>query len=857
MSTVTIGGYPIQSIRGDGQVTATAYAGAVRSVTAGTTLTGADSLLVVTSGSTQTVNLPVPATVPVGRWFTVVNRGTAAVTLGSSPAGPTINGSATYSIAAGASVVVQTDGSNWLIASRSLAVGTAAGTVAAGDDGRLSDQRTPLDGSVTTAKLDAALASSLAQEMAADLELPTYPDGSTTATLVPRPVHADVRDHDAVGDGLTDDTAAVTAALAAAGSGGVAVIPAGFTIRLASSVTIPAGVTLQNHGTISLGSGAVIEVANVRASLTGGTVTASAGGASYMARIGRDGATIERVRFTGTNRTAAVRVSYEANTSSPGTIVGGAIRDCVFSGTAYAILKQHSATITRGFHVTGNRFENITGGDGIEWNVGADDRELLISDNILAGIARGAVANAGIAIGIAGGSYGGDPDEQTRQFAVTGNVIVGAHEGVHVEACNRFSVVGNHIAEMTSTAELTGSGVQVYGSTEFTIRGNTIIDSNRGVAVQYGGPAFAQSSDYVIAGNDAIGCATGIRAWCEGIGKTGKVLGNTATGCTVGFEIRGIGNWTVEGNTSTGCGSHTLNFTLLNSGLGSVVPVTLALADNVFHDAVNNATVTVTGVSNFSTVRDTGNSFSLGRALGSDGRVLHASAAPTSTELRVGDVVLNTAAATAGAPLGWLCTTAGSQQKIGSTHNFTATSGNDYVVCVSPGNPALAFDVGQRIVLAGAGAAGAALTTTIRRLYSESSEFRIGITDTVSTTVGSGTAITLPSTSVLVPFYPGSTDSQPGSDGWLKLHAGGNLDALITGTITRDSNGAPTSASVTWPDGTSGTYTATTVSTAFPGAVDAYTVTYAGSPTKTVTQSAVTRDSTSGAVTTRPAMTVA
>jgi hypothetical protein len=96
-----------------------------------------------------------------------------------------------------------------------------------------------------------------------------------------------------------------------------------------------------------------------------------------------------------------------------------------------------------------------------------------------------------------------------------------------------------------------------------------------------------------------------------------------------------------------------------------------------------------------------------------------------------------------------------------------------------------------------------------------------------------------------------------GSDAWLKLHAAGNLDALIVGVVTRDSNGAATSAGVVWPDGSAGTYTATTVSTAFPGAVDAYTVTWVGSSTKTVTQPAVTRDATAGAVTTRPAMTVA
>jgi len=82
-------------------------------------------------------------------------------------------------------------------------------------------------------------------------------------------------------------------------------------------------------------------------------------------------------------------------------------------------------------------------------------------------------------------------------------------------------------------------------------------------------------------------------------------------------------------------------------------------------------------------------------------------------------------------------------------------------------------------------------------------------------------------------------------------------EQIITGALTRDANGAVTSAAVTWPDGTAGVFTATTVSTAFPGAVDAYTITY-GNPTvlKTYTQPAVTRDSTTGAVTNCPPITV-
>jgi hypothetical protein len=86
-----------------------------------------------------------------------------------------------------------------------------------------------------------------------------------------------------------------------------------------------------------------------------------------------------------------------------------------------------------------------------------------------------------------------------------------------------------------------------------------------------------------------------------------------------------------------------------------------------------------------------------------------------------------------------------------------------------------------------------------------------------------------------------------------------DIDGIIAGAIVRDSNGAALSAGVVWPDGQTGTYTATTVSTLFPGAVDAYTVTYVpvSGPTLTYTQPTVTRDASTGAVVTRPAITVA
>ncbi|OWL95087.1 hypothetical protein CBQ26_13630 [Deinococcus indicus] len=71
-------------------------------------------------------------------------------------------------------------------------------------------------------------------------------------------------------------------------------------------------------------------------------------------------------------------------------------------------------------------------------------------------------------------------------------------------------------------------------------------------------------------------------------------------------------------------------------------------------------------------------------------------------------------------------------------------------------------------------------------------------------------------------------------------------------TITRNSDGLVTTATVTWPDGSTGTLTATNYN-ATHSVYDGFTVTHASG--KTVTQAAVTRDS-SGAVTAKPALVV-
>lgn len=127
---------------------------------------------------------------------------------------------------------------------------------------------------------------------------------------------------------------------------------------------------------------------------------------------------------------------------------------------------------------------------------------------------------------------------------------------------------------------------------------------------------------------------------------------------------------------------------------------------------------------------------------------------------------------------------------------------------------------------------------------------------------GLATKMDKPSGTAAVGTLPAVVDASPLTHAYVEYFKvlAAQLDPLIVGTITRNANGAATGAGVVWPDGRPGVYTATTLSTAFPGAVDAYTITYdapGSDPDLTFTQPAVTRDSTTGAVTARPAVTVA
>lgn len=87
------------------------------------------------------------------------------------------------------------------------------------------------------------------------------------------------------------------------------------------------------------------------------------------------------------------------------------------------------------------------------------------------------------------------------------------------------------------------------------------------------------------------------------------------------------------------------------------------------------------------------------------------------------------------------------------------------------------------------------------------------------------------------------------------LETWANAQTFQLVSATRDANSAIISANITWPDGVAGVFTTDTASVDFPGAIDAWHATYAGSPAKLITQPLVTRDA-NGAVTAQPAIII-
>lgn len=127
-------------------------------------------------------------------------------------------------------------------------------------------------------------------------------------------------------------------------------------------------------------------------------------------------------------------------------------------------------------------------------------------------------------------------------------------------------------------------------------------------------------------------------------------------------------------------------------------------------------------------------------------------------------------------------------------------------------------------------------------------------------------AVTYVTGSIFLPALPaeasgggGSAAAGAGTDAWLRWYAR-DPESMAAGVIERTSLGCPTSFSVEWPFGAGTGVCAAVPSTVDAKVPDSWTVTFVpagGGTERTVTQPLMTRDTVTGAVIDRPALTVA
>lgn len=129
-------------------------------------------------------------------------------------------------------------------------VGTGAGSLAAGDDPRFSDERTPEDGSVSDVKVATPVTAS---DAIASTKIKFVASGSSFARFIQDKARdvVSICDFGAVGDNSTDCRAAIQAAHDALGaSGGALYVPRGV-FRVSGAVNITNPITLYGDGEAS------------------------------------------------------------------------------------------------------------------------------------------------------------------------------------------------------------------------------------------------------------------------------------------------------------------------------------------------------------------------------------------------------------------------------------------------------------------------------------------------------------------------------------------------------------------------------------------------------------------------------
>lgn len=300
-----------------------------------------------------------------------------------------------------------------------------------------------------------------------------------------------VKDYGAIGDGVTNDTGAINAVLAAVPVGGTILLPSGSTFRITSPIVLSKKVRVVGHGA---------------------TITNSTSTQTFRIDAGGSGTRLEGLTLTGPGSGSVHALGYAIHTTgtvaapvtditlSDLTISGFskagmwlercvrlAIRDCNISDIAYAgILTLGCQWVT----ISGNKIRNLTQPVGY-------------------------INSYGIAL-TRNSSLSMELGPRTSDVTVIGNIIDGVPlwEGIDSHAGERLTIVGNEVYNCRVGIAMVGcdneSNVETWACRDVTIVGNTIRGgvtngTNRaGIQLVGVGPSAGNPAEYatgVISGN--------------------------------------------------------------------------------------------------------------------------------------------------------------------------------------------------------------------------------------------------------------------------------------------------------------------------------------------------------------------
>jgi hypothetical protein len=508
----------------------------------------------------------------------------------------------------------------------------------------------------------------------------------------------------AVGDGVTDDAAAVQLAInyvATLGRGAI-VFPPGYTYYLNSQINLCDNLTVIGYGAkIKIGTG----YAGINTPLFknfSGTDFAAPGTRLASSNIGFYGLT-----FDGNDTGVAGSTVPNANMHGAIICVGGwddnsgidgfVVRDCSFSSFAGAgVMVWKSSNIDVSSNSFLNFFTNATLSVGspidmhqvsrvviannrinhtstakswhgitiLDWTLGCSD--VAVTGNVITNLNNGdgiSCESNGVA-NIDGGAF-------------TGNVIDNClGDGLHIQGCSDVVVTGNIFRASSSTS---GLGIVFTNTTAVTIDGNevsgpyisgifsnggtlrAVVTNNRIQGMVYGGVNYQGEGIFLYtAGGTSVShrvCGNIIKD-VDGCG----IYSNSTMGCVSGNSIYNFGR---SASATRNMGITASGMVVDNTIIG--VAATGLYGINV-EDGCTVKNNTVTGTFSGGPYRQgwrngvyDGGYLAYSNIQFDDITkkvTLYASAAPVANRWVVGDVVYNTAPAAAGT-IGWVCTTAG------------------------------------------------------------------------------------------------------------------------------------------------------------------------------------------------------